>query len=138
MDYQGDEHRVHLLVYPLIWCPKRRKPVLVGPVATRCRALIEGTCVEQGWELLALALQPDHLHLFVLFVRLWPSDSAADVVKECKGVTSAALRREFPQLRKLPSMWTRSYFAATPGNVSQETIHRSIEAQSSIEAQTGK
>ena len=126
MDYQRDEHRVHLIVYHLIWCPKRRKAVLVGPVATRCQGLIEGTCAERGWEILALAIQPDHIHLFV---RVWPSDSAAEVVKECKGVTSFALRREFPQLRKLPSMWTRSYFAATAGNVSQETIQRYIDAQ---------
>ena len=126
MDYQRDEHRVHLIVYHLIWCPKRRKPVLAGPVAARGWELIEAKCVERGWEILALAIQPDHIHLFV---RVWPSDSAAEVVKECKGVTSFALRREFPQLRKLPSMWTRSYFAATAGNVSQETIQRYIDAQ---------
>jgi putative transposase len=126
MDYQREEHRVHLIVYHLIWCPKRRKPVLVGPVAARCRGLIEEKCAEHGWEILALAIQPDHVHLFV---RAWPGDSAADVVKECKGVTSFALRREFPQLRKLPSMWTRSYFAATAGNVSQETMQRYIDAQ---------
>jgi putative transposase len=82
----------------------------------RCRELIEGKCAERGWIILALAIQPDHIHLFV---RVWPSDSAAEAVKECKGVTSFALRKEFPQLRKLPSMWTRSYFASTAGNVSQ-------------------
>jgi len=125
-DYQRDEHRIHLIVYHLIWCPKRRKPVLVGAVATRCRELIEAKCAEHGWDIRALAIQPDHIHLFV---RAWPSDSAAEVVKECKGITSFALRREFPQLCKLPSMWTRSYFAATAGNVSQDTIQRYIDAQ---------
>src|SRR5690348_17263655 len=40
MEYQRDEHRVHLIVYHLIWCPKRRKPVLVGEVAAECQALI--------------------------------------------------------------------------------------------------
>ena len=67
-----------------------------------------------------------------MFVRVWPSDSAAEVVKECKGVTSfylRKLRKEFPHLRKLPSTWTRSYFASTAGHVSQETIQRSIAAQ---------
>ena len=43
MDYQRDEHRVHLIVYHLIWCPKRRKPVLVDAVASDCRKLIEET-----------------------------------------------------------------------------------------------
>ena len=125
-EYRRDEHRVHLIIYHLIWCPRRRKPVLVGPVAARCRELVEGKCTEQGWEILALAIQPDHIHLFV---RVWPRDSAADVVKECKGITSFHLRREFPQLLKLPSMWTRSYFASTAGNVSQQTIQNQIDAQ---------
>jgi REP-associated tyrosine transposase len=125
-EYQRDEHRVHLIIYHLIWCPRRRKPVLVGPVATRCQGLIEGKCDEQGWKILALAIQPDHIHLFV---RVWPDTSAADVVKECKRLTAFHLRKEFPHLLKLPSMWTRSYFASTAGKVSQETIQRYIAAQ---------
>ncbi len=48
--YQRDEHRVHRISYHLIWCPRRRKPVLVGPVAARCRELIEGQCAEKGWQ----------------------------------------------------------------------------------------
>jgi REP-associated tyrosine transposase len=130
-EYRRDGRRVHLIIYHLIWCPRRRKPVLVGPVAARCRELIEGKCAEHkcaehGWEILALAIQPDHIHLFV---RVTPSESASEVVKESKGVTSFYLRREFPHLLKLPSMWTRSYFASTAGNVSQQTIQRYIVAQ---------
>ncbi len=126
MEYQRDEHRVHLIVYHLVWCPKRRKPVLVGPVAARCQELIAAKCAAKGWEILALAIQPDHIHLFV---RVWPSDSAAEVVKACKGITSFALRKEHPQLRRLPSTWTRSYFASTAGEARRETIQRSIDAQ---------
>jgi putative transposase len=129
MDYQRDEHRVHLVVYHLIWCPKRRKPVLVGKVANDCRALIQAKCVEHGWHIEELAVQPDHIHLFV---RVWPATSAADVLKAVKGVTSRELWNKYPQLCKLPSLWTRSYFAATAGNVSEETIRRYIEAQKGI------
>lgn len=125
-EYRRDEHRVHLIIYHLIWCPRRRKAVLVGTVAARCRELLENKCSEKGWEILALAIQPDHIHLFV---HVWPSDSASEVVKECKGITSFHLRREFPHLLKLPSMWTRSFFASTAGNVSQQTIQRYIDAQ---------
>ncbi len=77
--------------------------------------------------MLERAVQSDHAHLFV---RVWPSVSAADVVKECKGFSAFTLRKEFPELLKLPSLWTRSYFASTAGNVSSETIQRYIEAQS--------
>jgi putative transposase len=126
LDYQRDEHRVHLIVYHLIWCPKRRKSVLVGTLARRCQDLLEQKCQERGWQILTLAIQPDHIHLFV---RVWPSDSAAGVVKECKGITSLHLRKEFPALKSVPSLWTRSYFASTADNVSQEMIQRYIEAQ---------
>jgi putative transposase len=109
-----------------VWCPKRRKAVLIGDVARDCRALIEAKCAEQGWAIEELAIQPDHVHLFV---RAWPTTSAAEILKEVKGVTSRELRLKHPQLRRLPSLWTRSYFASTAGNVAQATIRRYIEAQ---------
>ncbi|HEX6557755.1 MAG TPA: IS200/IS605 family transposase [Ktedonobacteraceae bacterium] len=129
LEYQRDEHHVHLIVYHLIWCPRRRKPVLVNQVAQRCEQLIREKCEQKGWQVLTLAIQPDHLHLFV---RCFPSTSAAEVVKECKGVTSFTLRKEFPALKKLPSMWTRSYFASTAGNISQQTIQKYIDAQKGL------
>lgn len=129
MEYQRDEHRVHLIVYHLVWAPKRRRKVLVGDVAKDCRKLIERKCAERGWTVLELAVQSDHVHLFV---RAWPTDAASEIVKECKGLTSHELRIKYPVLLKLPSLWTRSYFASTAGNVSSETIARYIEAQSKI------
>ena len=129
MDYQRDEHRVHRIVYHLVWTPKRRKPVLTGRIATECRRLIEHKCAERGWQIVELAVQPDHVHLFV---RVWPSDSAAEVVKECKGITSHELRLKYPVLKRLPSLWTRSYFAATAGNVSSAAIQHYIAAQKGL------
>jgi putative transposase len=128
--YQRDEHRVHLIVYHLIWCPKRRKAILTGSLKARLAQLIEQKCAEKGWDVLELAIQLDHLHLFV---RAWPSDSAAEVVKELKGFSSSHLRKEFvPILSKLPSLWTRSYFVSTAGNVSAEIIQQYIEAQKGV------
>jgi Transposase IS200 like len=68
--YQRDEHHIHLIVYRLIWCPRRRKLVLVDKIAERCQHLIEQKCQEKGWQILTLATQPDHLHLFI---RRFPS-----------------------------------------------------------------
>ncbi len=126
MEYQRDEHRVHLIVYHLIWIPKRRKPVLVNGVAKDCDALIRQKCDERGWRVLELAIQPDHVHLFV---QAFPTTCAADIVQECKRLTAHELRKKYPHLLKLPSLWTRAYFASTAGSVSQETIRRYIEAQ---------
>ncbi|MCP3776773.1 transposase, partial [Paenibacillus sp. MZ04-78.2] len=43
-------------------------------------------------------------------------------VVKLKGTTSRCLRQEFKHLKHLPSLWTRSYFVSTAGNVSSETI----------------
>jgi len=126
MEYERDEHRVHLIVYHLVWTPKRRKPVLKGRVAEDCRHLIESKCSAKGWDILELAIAPDHIHLFV---RVSPSVAASNVVRHCKGLTARELRRRYPSLKRLPSLWTRSYFASTAGNVSSETIQRYIAAQ---------
>ncbi len=130
LDYHRDEHRVHLIVYHLIWCPKRRKPILVGKLKERCQELLLAKCKEKGWVVLSLAIQPDHIHIFV---RVWPSDSASEVVRELKGATSFFLRREFePVLSKLPALWTRSYFSSTSGAVSAKTIQEYIDAQKGL------
>jgi putative transposase len=125
-NYKRDEHRVYLIVYRLVWTPKRRKPVLVGDVAKDCKALIEAQCEECGWRILELAVEPDHVDLLV---ETFPTTPASDVVKQCKGVTSHELPVKYPALKKLPSLWTRKYFAATSGDVSAETIQSYIEAQ---------
>jgi len=82
-----------------------------------------------GWEIIELAINPDHVHLFV---RAFPTNSAADIVGKIKGRSSHALRAKYPELLKLPSLWTGSYFASTAGAVSAETIRKYIEAQKGI------
>lgn len=39
------------------------------------------------------------------------------------------LKGEFEILRKMPSLWTRSYFVSTAGNVCGETIKKYVENQ---------
>jgi putative transposase len=127
MDYKHEQHSVHLVVYHIIWCPKRRRKMLVGPVRDRLRQIIGEVATEHEWEIIRLAIQPDHVHLFI---RANPYTLPSDIPRLIKGRSSHALREEFPHLLKLPSLWTRSYFLSTAGTVSQETIQRYIERQS--------
>jgi putative transposase len=39
------------------------------------------------------------------------------------------MQQEFPDLKKLPSLWSPSYFVATTGKVSTEVVKRYIESQ---------
>lgn len=111
----------------VMWCPKYRRPVLKGPVAARLDALIRAKADERGWEVVSLEVMPDHVHLFV---KHDPKASASYVANQFKGFTSRVLREEFPHLRsRLPTLWSSSYFAASVGAVSAETVPRYIDAQ---------
>lgn len=127
MDYQHEHHSVHLVVYHVIWCPKRRRKILNGPIHDRLAAIIHEVAEERNWHIIRLAIQPDHVHLFL---RANPYTLPTDIPRLMKGRSSRLLREEFPALKKMPSLWTRSYFISTAGNVSSETIQRYIEAQS--------
>jgi putative transposase len=127
MEYQHERQNVHLVVYHIIWCPKRRRKVLVGPVRDRLKQIIQEVADEHEWRVISLAIQPDHVHLVI---RADPYTLPSDIPRLIKGRTSHDLREEFPHLKTLPSLWTRSFFLSTAGNVSQETIQRYIERQS--------
>jgi putative transposase len=72
---------------------------------------------------------PDHVHLFVEADPTW---GVTEIVNRFRR-TGCLLRQEFKMLRtRLPTLWSRGYFAATVGAVSQSTIPRYIEAQKGV------
>ena len=86
--------------------------------------LVEKIADDHGWEIVASEVMADHLHIFV---RVRATDSPAEVVRPFKGRTSGALRAEFPWLGRKPVLWSKSYFAASVGYVSESTVRRYIE-----------
>jgi putative transposase len=126
MEYRHSRNQVYLINYHLVWCPKRRKPVLVGGVKRRLEQILREVAKEKGVEILALEVQPDHLHLFI---SAYPQLPVHKLVKALKGRSSHHLRREFPHLLRLPSLWTNSYFVSTAGKVSNKTTQKYIETQ---------
>jgi len=118
---------VYALKVHLAWCPKYRRPVLVGSVEKRLRQLLQETAVEHEWEIEALEIMPDHVHLFLAFD---PRYALAEIVNRLKGVTSRVLRSQFREIRsRIPTLWSRSYYAGTAGRVSEATVRRYIESQ---------
>ncbi len=125
--YIHESHSVHHILYHMVFCPKRRRKVLVGPVHDRLKEIIEGVVEENAWQIERLAIQPDHVHLFI---QTNPYTLPTDIARLIKGRSSRDLRQEFEHLAKMPSLWTRSTFYSTAGHVSQETINKYIEKQS--------
>jgi putative transposase len=122
-EYRHYNHSLGLAVVHLVWIPKRRKPVLIGEVKDRLFQICSEVANDKDWNIRALEIAPDHVHLFV---EIHPTDAINQVVKAFKGRSAYLLRKEFLHLLKLPSLWTNSYFFSTAGNVSADTIERYI------------
>ncbi len=125
--YARNSGAVFSLKHHIVWCPKYRRSVLTPPVDARLKTLLAEVADEHGMTIHAVEVMPDHVHLFV---ESDPTLCVAEIVNRFKGRTSRILRQEFPSLRsRLPTLWSRSYFAATVGAVSEQTIRRYIEMQ---------
>ena len=128
--YRRNAGSVFALKYHLVWCPKYRRSVLVGPVEDRLKTLLREKATSLSVEIEALEVMPDHVHLFV---SAEPTEAVQHLVNQFKGYSSRILRQEFPWLRsRLPSLWSRSYYAGTVGHVSEATVRRYIEAQKGV------
>lgn len=125
--YKHNNTSVSLINYHFVWIPRRRRPVLKNQIAKRLKELLLEKAKNLSLEILALEIQSDHVHLFV---KTSPLISIPKIMFHLKGYSARILRKEFPELLRLPSMWTRSYFVSTAGNVSSITIRKYIEAQS--------
>ncbi len=112
--------------YHIVFCPKRRKPVLVDDIAADCKAIISETVVKVKGKIEALEVLPDHVHLFL---SIHPKISPHQIVKRVKGATSNLLRAKFPQLLKMPALWSSSYYVGTVGTVSDSVVKFYVENQ---------
>jgi putative transposase len=121
---------VSLINYHFVFCPKRRKKVLVGDVARRLEEIIYQKASEIDSDVLALEIRPDYVHLFISCP---PTIAPHQAMFRIKGASSRLLRQEFPHLLKLPSLWTRSYYCGTAGHMSSETIKKYIANQKTID-----
>jgi putative transposase len=124
--YRRKETCVFLLNYHVVFCPKRRRKILVGPIRDRLMRIVWETVPDLECDVLTLEVMPDHVHLFLSAAPQWAPNQ---LIGRIKGKSARLLRQEFPELQRMPSIWTRSYFISTAGNVSSETIAKYIAEQ---------
>ena len=102
----------------------------MGPIETRLKQIISAVCAEHQAEIEELEVMPAHVHLLV---NVDPQFGIHRLTKLIKGRSSRFLRQEFPVLkRKLPSLWTNSYFVSTTGGSPLSIIKQYIEQQKHV------
>jgi putative transposase len=108
--YRHNNHSVGLATVHLVWIPKRRRPVLKGAIKTRLSVILDSVAADNEWMIKAKEIAYDE------------KTAIGEVVRTFKGRSSRLLREEFPELLKLPSLWTKSYFFDTSGKVSTTRV----------------
>lgn len=128
--YRTNRNVVFSCKYHIVWCPKYRRSVLVDGVDEALKRIVESVCMARNANLIELEVMPDHVHLLV---DIDPQYGIHRLVKEIKGKSSRQLRTEFPFLkRRLPTLWTNSYFVSTVGGAPLAVIKQYIENQKNV------
>ena len=126
-------HAVYDLKYHLVWIPKYRKSLLLGSIEKRIKELFYEIAEEHDFEILAVELMPDHVHLFVSAAPKW---SPGKIVSIFKTITSKIIFEEFPQVKKKfwgGHLWSAGYYAASVGDkVTAEMVKKYIRHQRQI------
>lgn len=126
-EYKRTNTTVSMLNYHFAFCPRyRRKIFLIDGLEDRFKESVLQICEQNQIEVLAMECHVDHVHLFLSSL---PKYSPADIMRIVKGNTSRVLLSEFSDVLRSPTVWTRSYFVSTAGNVSSETIRHYVENQ---------
>ena len=127
--YQLGAHTKSELKVHLIWIPKYRKKVLVGPVAIRARDVLRQIAMEHELDIITGKVASDHVHMFLTYR---PTQDISKIMQWLKGISSRILLSEFPHLKK--QFWgrhlgARGYLAVSSGNITDEMIQQYIQEQ---------
>ena len=127
IEYRRTATTVSKINYHFVSCPRyRRKIFLIDGVEIRFKELVRQICEINDILILAMECHFDHVHLFL---NAPPKMSPSDIMKIIKQNTSRVLRMEFGNFFQSPTIWTRSYFVSTAGDVSSETIEKYVNSQ---------
>ena len=130
MKYHASHSAVFSCHYHVLWCTKYRREVLSADMQARLKQLLLEKQDEYGYEIQGCDVLSDHVHLLL---SITPAKPVSTVIGRLKGYTAHILRSEYPELKsRLPSLWTRSKFVATAGEVTLEVLKRYVENQKGV------
>ena len=132
MSYKSNNNVIYSCKYHVVWCPKYRRHVLKDKIAKRLKELLFQISKDNKSEIIELEIMEDHVHLLV---EVDPQFGINNLMRLLKGQTSRVLRSEFLELRKrLPTLWSNSYFVSTAGGAPLELIKQYIQNQQQSES----
>ena len=130
MVLQSGYHSRYELKYHFVWCPKYRRMVLKDKRAKYLAKLIYEVAERYDFEVVELAVMPDHVHMFV---SASPEMSPASIIQTVKSITARRMFSRFPGIKKMlwgGALWVRGYFVMSSGTgTTDEMIRQYIKEQ---------
>ena len=111
---------MYSLQYHLVWCTKYRKKVLTDGLDTECKEMLQKLAEEYRFQILAMEVMPDHIHLLV---DCKPQFFISDMIKIMKGNLARQMFLVHPELKQQlwgGHLWNPSYCAVTVSDRSRE------------------
>ena len=129
MELKRNSNAVYLLNYHIILVVKYRRKVFDNDtIIERTKELMRKISAENDVEVINQECGDDNIHLMV---STKPTLQLTKYINLLKGHSARALRKEFDFSEQLygDSFWSDSYYIATCGNVSLDTLYNYIENQ---------
>ena len=117
----------------LVLTTKYRRKAITPSMLARLQEIVQMFCQEQGCEIVEFNGEADHIHLLFTY---YPQLTLSKFVNSLKTVTSRLIRKEFAEeVQKIywkPVFWNGSYFIASCGGVTVETLKKYVQGQTPI------
>lgn len=131
MELKRNSNAVYMLNYHLILITKYRKKVFTNDeIIERTKEIMRNIATDFDVVIINQECGEDHIHLMI---STKPTTELTKLVNLLKGTSSRYLRKEYENdlsdVLYGDSFWSDSYYIATAGNVSVDTIYEYIENQ---------
>lgn len=128
-DFDRRRHSVTKLCVHLVFTTKYRRKVMSAEILEEVKFSVQNAAEKIGCRVLDINGEADHIHILLLFPT---SLSIASIVNTLKTVSSRMIRSNHPGILhggKTGLFWSRSYFAATAGDVTLDILKTYVEKQ---------
>ena len=92
--------------------------------------MIKFCCQIHDWEIFELAIEKDHVHLYLGAQPKW---SPSQIMNRIKGGVSKKIRKLFPELDEIywgATFWADGFFVKSVGNITDKVISEYVKSHS--------
>ncbi len=115
--------------FHIVFSPKYRHDIFgKDEIKTCCEKIFKEVTSKEGFDIRALKVMADHIHLFV---SIPPKFSVSETVHQFKGYSARKIFLEFPWLKQYEvgekrfwggHLWSRGYFFRSVGSTTDEAV----------------